>query len=197
MENLCKSAHKVFKIKYHFVFCIKYRKDLFLENKYVQTVKEICKDIENRYHMKFETLGFDEDHVHFLLQTIPKYSPSQIFRIVKSITVIELFKRHKDLKKELRGGILECRRICRDYRGRRKCRRDKRIHQEARKKGRSSYVCRIFDAHSAEGRFARRANPWGRGVLLTLICKLFINYFDDHIGLNRFMRRCWTRRKLI
>jgi len=104
MEDLCKSAHKVFKIKYHFVFCIKYRKDLFLEEKYVQTVKEICKNLENRYHMIFETLGFDEDHVHFLLQTVPKYSPSQIFRIVKSITAIELFKRHKDLKEELWGG---------------------------------------------------------------------------------------------
>ena len=104
MEDLCKSAHKVFKIKYHFVFCIKYRKDLFLEDRYVNTFREMCKDLENRYHMKFETLGFDEDHVHFLLQTAPKYSSSQIFRFVKSITAIELFKRHKDLKDELWGG---------------------------------------------------------------------------------------------
>src|SRR3989338_6330401 len=104
MEDLCKSAHKVFKIKYHFVFCIKYRKDLFLKDKYVNTFREICKDLENRYHMKFETLGFDEDHVHFLLQTAPKYSSLQIFRLVKSITAIELFKRHKDLKDELWGG---------------------------------------------------------------------------------------------
>ena len=54
--------------------------------------------------MKFETIGFDEDHVHFLLETIPKYSPSQIFRVVKSITAIELFKRYEDLKEELWGG---------------------------------------------------------------------------------------------
>ena len=103
-DELSKSYHKVFKIKYHFVFCIKYRKDLFLKDKYVNTFREICKDLENRYHMKFETLGFDEDHVHFLLQTAPKYSSSQIFRLVKSITAIELFKRHKDLKDELWGG---------------------------------------------------------------------------------------------
>lgn len=37
----CKSAHKLFKIKHHFVFCIKCRKDLFLEEGYVETVKEI------------------------------------------------------------------------------------------------------------------------------------------------------------
>jgi len=103
-DNLCKSAHKVFKIKYHFVFCIKYRKDLFLDNQYVETIKQMCKGFEDRYHMKFETIGFDEDHVHFMLQSVPKYSPSQIFRLVKSITVIELFKKYPDLKKELWGG---------------------------------------------------------------------------------------------
>ena len=104
MEDLCKSAHKVFKIKYHFVFCIKYRKDLFLKDKYVNTFREICKDLENRYHMKFETLGFDEDHIHFMLQSVPKYSPSQIFRLVKSITAIRLFEKFPALKGELWGG---------------------------------------------------------------------------------------------
>jgi len=105
MDNdLCKSSHKVFKIKYHFVFCIKYRKDLFLENKYVKTFKEICSGLEERYSMKFETIGFDGDHVHFMLQSVPKYSASQIFRIVKSITAIKLFEMHPDIKKELWGG---------------------------------------------------------------------------------------------
>ena len=103
-SKLSKSAHKVFKIKYHFVFCIKYRKDLFLDNQYVEAIKEICKGFEERYHMRFETIGFDEDHLHFMLQSVPKYSPSQIFRLVKSITAIELFKKYPDLKKELWGG---------------------------------------------------------------------------------------------
>ena len=103
-DSLDKSSHKVFKIKYHFVFCIKYRKDLFLENKYVETFKNICKGLEERYLMKFETIGFDEDHVHFMLQSVPKYSASQLFRIVKNITARKLFEFHLDIKKELWGG---------------------------------------------------------------------------------------------
>lgn len=103
-DDLYRAAHKVFKIKYHFVFCIKYRKDLFLEEKYVRTIKEICRGIEKRYSMEFETMGFDEDHVHFLVRSIPRISPSQIFRVVKSITAIKLFELHPDLKKELWGG---------------------------------------------------------------------------------------------
>jgi len=103
-EDLCKSAHKVFRIKYHFVFCIKYRKDLFLESKYVKTVKETCIGLEERFNLKFETVGFDEDHVHFMLSSVPRYSPSRIFQIAKSIVARRLFEEHPDLKKELWGG---------------------------------------------------------------------------------------------
>ena len=105
MTELIRSSHKVFKIKYHIVFCIKYRKDLFLEDKYVETVKQICKDIEDRFYIKFETTGFDEDHVHFLIESLTtNYSPAKIFQFVKSITAIELFKRHTEIKEQLYGG---------------------------------------------------------------------------------------------
>lgn len=104
VNDVCKSAHKAFRIKYHLVFCIKYRKDLFLDGKYVETVREVCRGLEERYSLKFEMLGFDEDHVHFMVQSVPKYSPSSIFRVVKSITAIKLFEKHPDLKEELWGG---------------------------------------------------------------------------------------------
>ena len=104
MGELEKSAHKVFRIKYHFVFCVKYRKDLFLAEKYMETFKVVCKGMEERYSMEFETIGFDENHVHFMLKSLPKYSPSQLFRVVKSVTAIQLFKLHPDLKEELWGG---------------------------------------------------------------------------------------------
>jgi len=104
MDELEKSAHKVFKLKYHFVFCVKYRKDLFLAENYQETFRRVCAGMEERYSMKFETIGFDEDHVHFMLKSLPKYSPSQLFRIVKSVTAIQLFKAHPDLKEDLWGG---------------------------------------------------------------------------------------------
>ena len=103
-DELCKSAHKVFKIKYHFVFCIKYRKDLFLNENYVVTFRRTCEGIAERYNVKFETIGFDEDHVHLMVGSVPDYSASKIFQIVKSITAIKLFEEHPDLKKELWNG---------------------------------------------------------------------------------------------
>ena len=103
-EPLSKTSHKVFRIKYHFVICIKYRKDLFLNKNYVETIKQTIKEIEKRFPVTFETLGFDEDHVHFMLLAVPRYSPSKIFQFVKSITAIEIFKQHPEIKKELWGG---------------------------------------------------------------------------------------------
>ena len=77
---------------------------MFLNEDYIETIKKICGEIQQRYYLKFETLGFDEDHVHFMLQSVPQYSPSKIFQIVKSITAIQMFKIHKEIKKELWGG---------------------------------------------------------------------------------------------
>lgn len=102
--NLEKSSHKIFQIKYHFVFVLKYRKDLFLNEEYVLSLRNILLELEKRFNFEFETIGFDEDHVHFMLSSFPKYSPSQLFRIVKSITAIKLFEKFPELKKELWGG---------------------------------------------------------------------------------------------
>ena len=49
-------------------------------------------------------MGTDEDHVHFLVQSVPTLSPKQIVQTVKSITAIKIFKMHPEVKKYLWGG---------------------------------------------------------------------------------------------
>ena len=105
MENeLCKASHKTFRLKYHFVFCVKYRYDLLVQESYMNTIKETCEELQKRYFVKFETIGFDENHVHFMLQSVPQYSTSKIFQFIKSITARRMFEKHKEIKKELWGG---------------------------------------------------------------------------------------------
>ncbi len=98
------ACHKVYVIKYHLVFVVKYRKDLFLNEEYVNHLKYILNEIEKRYFLSPETIGFDEDHIHLLMRAAPKYSSSQIIQIVKSITAKEMFKQFPEIKKELWGG---------------------------------------------------------------------------------------------
>ena len=49
-------------------------------------------------------IGTDGDHVHFLVQSIPNYSPTKIVRTIKSLTAREVFVRCPQVKKKLWGG---------------------------------------------------------------------------------------------
>lgn len=74
------------------MFVVKYRKDLFLHEEYVSCMKHILLEIQKRYFLRTETIGFDEDHVHILMQAAPRYAPSRVVQIVKSVTAKQLFK---------------------------------------------------------------------------------------------------------
>ncbi|WP_342225950.1 transposase [Rickettsia endosymbiont of Urophora cardui] len=46
----------------------------------------IISGLINYRTFRFLEIGVDKDHVHFLLQSIPMYSPTKITQIIKSIT---------------------------------------------------------------------------------------------------------------
>jgi REP element-mobilizing transposase RayT len=69
-----------------------------------ETIIDVCAEIELRYDVRFLEIGTDKDHVHFLVQAVPKLSPSQIIRMVKSITAKEVFAKCSQVKKKLWGG---------------------------------------------------------------------------------------------
>jgi len=86
------------------VFVLKYRKKL-ITNEMFEFMKEICKGIEERYYLKFDAIGYEEDHMHILVRGAPRYSPSRIMQICKSILAIQIFKKFPKLKEEeLWGG---------------------------------------------------------------------------------------------
>ncbi len=103
-ENIHKS-HNVSKLMYHFVFPTKYRR-VVIDEEVDQVIKETCIGIGKRYEINFLEIGTDKDHVHFLVQSVPAYSPAQIAKIIKSITAREVFSRCPDVKKKLWGGNL-------------------------------------------------------------------------------------------
>ena len=69
-----------------------------------EKLKEICEDIALRYEIEFIEIGTDKDHVHFLVQSVPKYSPKKIVQTIKSITAREIFKQMPEVKEQLWGG---------------------------------------------------------------------------------------------
>ena len=61
-------------------------------------------EISERYEINFIEIGYEPDHVHFLLQSIPSYSVSEIEIKLKSLSARELFKKHPEIKQQLWGG---------------------------------------------------------------------------------------------
>ena len=96
-------SHNVSVLLYHIVCPAKYRK-VVLSDEVDQVLKDICVDISKRYEIHFVEIGTDKDHVHFLVQSVPTYSPTKIVRTIKSITSREIFRRVPSVKKDLWGG---------------------------------------------------------------------------------------------
>lgn len=81
--------HAKFLIKYHFIFVVKYRKPL-LNN-------EICKLLSDYFSNNFSNfsidfLGFDEDHLHIMVNSEPTISPTQIARKLKQESTYYIWK---------------------------------------------------------------------------------------------------------
>ena len=104
MIELRSACHCVYKIRYHMVLCVKYRKKLLLDGERINYIKQICSEIGNRYWFEFDAIGTDGDHVHIFVGAAPKYSPSKVMQIIKSISAKHMSKAFPEIKKELWGG---------------------------------------------------------------------------------------------
>jgi putative transposase len=103
MSQYIHKSHNVSVLLYHVVCPAKYRRVVFTEE-VDKVVREVCEEISKRYEIEFLEIGVDKDHVHFLIQSVPRYSPSRIAQTVKSITAREVFRRVPSVKKQLWGG---------------------------------------------------------------------------------------------
>jgi putative transposase len=103
MIELQHANHCVYRIRYHMVLCVKYRKKLLSDSKKVIRLKEICSEIGERYWFQFEAIGTDGDHVHIFVGSEPKFAPSRVMQIVKSIIAKQFFKDFPEIRKELWG----------------------------------------------------------------------------------------------
>ena len=70
-----------------------------------ECIQQICAGIELRYDwIRFLEVGADGDHVHWLVQSTPEYSPTRIITTIKSITAKRIFAEQPEVKKMLWGG---------------------------------------------------------------------------------------------
>ena len=86
------------------VFCVKYRRKLLKSEERREYLKHIFREIAERYWFELEEMGTDGDHVHLFVGAAPKYAPSRVMQILKSISAREMFKHFPEIRKQLWGG---------------------------------------------------------------------------------------------
>lgn len=100
MENKYrKTQTTVSLINYHFVFCPRYRRKIFLisnvEDRFKHIVKNICEDMD----IKIIAMECDKDHVHMFLNCLPILSPVDIMQKIKGVSSRALREEFVELNK--------------------------------------------------------------------------------------------------
>jgi putative transposase len=104
MGKIQSGVHTRFYIRYHFVWIVKYRKDILFRPGIDKSVKDLFFNICERYGFELESFATDGNHVHLFVGAFPRYSPARVAEILKSISAKGIFKKHLDVQKELWGG---------------------------------------------------------------------------------------------
>ena len=103
MSKLQGRSHNKTTLLYHLVCAIKYRRNV-LSEEVTDTIVNVCMEIQEKYGIEFIEIGTDLNHIHYLIQSPPKYSPTQIVTMIKSLTARMVFKINPEVKKKLWGG---------------------------------------------------------------------------------------------
>ena len=85
MNPVKRTRHAVYDLKYHIVWIPKYRK-IVLSEEIATRLKEIFQGIAERYEFEIDTMEVMGDHVHLFLSAPPRYSPSRVVQIMKSVS---------------------------------------------------------------------------------------------------------------
>ena len=104
MSKYSIAAHVRYIIKYHFVWIVKYRHDILADVKISDSVGKIIREIAEKYGFEIISLGTDGNHIHIFIFAQPRFSPSQIVNILKSISGRQIFRQFPEVKKRLWGG---------------------------------------------------------------------------------------------
>lgn len=73
-------------INYHFVFCPRYRRKIFLRSDVEKYFKELVQKICEELQIQIVTIECDKDHAHMFLNALPTLSPSDIMAKIKGLT---------------------------------------------------------------------------------------------------------------
>jgi len=86
-------SHSKYLLKYHFVFCVKYRKKLLWTKVIDDEIKRLFFDIAEKSGFTIDVLETDKDHLHVLVDAPPTLSAFDIVNRLKSQLTFHIWKK--------------------------------------------------------------------------------------------------------
>ena len=93
----------VYSIKYHVVWCTKYRHQI-IGNHIEKRLKELLHDIAKDNGFTIEEMETDLDHIHILIDCKPQHYIPNMIKALKGVSARLLLKDYPELKAKLWGG---------------------------------------------------------------------------------------------
>ncbi|MEA3423802.1 MAG: IS200/IS605 family transposase [Bacillota bacterium] len=105
MQTVHHGRGYVYSIKYHLVWCVKYRKDILKDDVDTQ-LKTILQKSASNQGFSIEEIESDSDHIHLLIECTPQHYIPSLVKGLKGVSARLLFKSFPELKSQLWGGHL-------------------------------------------------------------------------------------------
>ena len=98
--DLDNNNHSVFKLHYHLIICVKYRKKI-INNDISNRLKEIFEYIAPKYNITLDEWNHDIDHIHVLFRGQPNSEISKFINAYKSASSRLIKKEYPQIRKTL------------------------------------------------------------------------------------------------
>ena len=99
-QDLDKTRHSVYRLTYHLVLVIKYRRKVINEDVY-DRLMEIFTDIGLKYNIRVLESNFEADHIHILFKATPNINLQKFVNAYKSASSRLIKKEYPEIKNSL------------------------------------------------------------------------------------------------
>ena len=98
--DLDNNNHSVFKLHYHLIICVKYRKKI-INNDISNRLRKIFEYIAPKYNITLDEWNHDIDHIHVLFRGQPNSEISKFINAYKSASSRLIKKEYPQIRKSL------------------------------------------------------------------------------------------------
>lgn len=99
--DLDKGAHSVYSLQYHFVQCVKYRRDVLSDDRICDHLKMKIREISVTFEVEVLNIECDVDHFHMIFKSKPTLDIPKYINAIKTISSREIRRNFPEVKEVL------------------------------------------------------------------------------------------------